>query len=91
MLGAVSLACGILAIVAAIIAIVFAPTDIIDLANGIAVAGMLALAGIGTGIAAKSFEADLATKNCGFFKNASEKKIDQSEEADLPVRLAMFS
>jgi len=81
-LAAVAAACGMLAIVAAIITLVLAPTDTIGLANGIAVAGILAVASIGSDIAAKSLKTDLAKKNRSFFKTVSEKIIDQPDEGN---------
>ncbi|HAT7071659.1 TPA: hypothetical protein JAN90_02505 [Legionella pneumophila] len=77
-LGAVSVTCGILAVVSAIVAVALAPTGI-GLIIGFAVAGALAAASISTGIASNVTESDLSKKTRDF-KSALE---EIREEDDL--------
>ncbi|KTD45534.1 Dot/Icm T4SS effector [Legionella rubrilucens] len=77
-LAAVSAACGLFAVVAAIAAIALAPTGI-GLAIGFAVAGALAAASIGTGIGAQITETNLADKTRNF-KDALQDIREPSEE-----------
>ncbi|QEY52162.1 hypothetical protein [Legionella longbeachae] len=85
-LQAVSAACGVFAVVATIVAFALAPTGI-GFIIGMAVAGALAAASIGTGIAAKVKESDLSQKTRDFKQALEEKRdvqvVDAPELPDL--------
>lgn len=83
-LQAVSIACGVFAVIATIVAFALVPTGI-GFIIGMAVAGALAAASIGTGIAAKVKESDLSEKTRDFKKAIEEKREVQVEDApELP-------
>lgn len=76
-LQAVSVACGVFAVIATIVAFALAPTGI-GFIIGMAVAGALAAASIGTGIAAKVKESDLSEKTRDF-----KKALEENREAPV--------
>ncbi|WP_193786666.1 hypothetical protein, partial [Legionella gratiana] len=78
-LQAVSAACGLFAVIATIAAFALAPTGI-GFIVGMAVAGALAAASIGTGIAAKVKESDVSEKTRDFKKALEAKREVQVEE-----------
>ncbi|KTD55651.1 Dot/Icm T4SS effector [Legionella santicrucis] len=78
-LQAASLACGLFAVIATIAAFALAPTGI-GFIVGMAVAGALAAASIGTGIAAKVKKSDLSEKTQDFKKALEETREAQVKE-----------
>lgn len=81
-LGGISVACGLLAVAAAIVAIALAPTGI-GAIIGFAAAGALAAASISTAIAANLTESDLSKKTRDFKHALEDIKSENKSENDL--------